>query len=201
MDFLEIAKMRFSSKKFTGEELPKDKVDTLLEMIKLSATAFGLQPFKVVIVKDQETKDKLLPASFNQQQIPSASHVLVFCAYTDVKQRIERYKEMMLEKGVPEENANGYINVMNGFMERMDDSATLNWAQKQTYLAMGNAINGAKALGFDSSPMEGFSPKDYSTILELDDNLVPTVVVPIGIAADEFKEKIRYSYSELFIEK
>ncbi|MCF7859224.1 MAG: NAD(P)H-dependent oxidoreductase [Candidatus Cloacimonetes bacterium] len=200
MEFNEIINKRYATKLFNKESIAEDKIEKLKEMIKLSASSFGLQPFKVVIVKDQEIKDKLLPASWNQPQIGSCSHLLIFCAYKNVDERIDEYENMLKATGTPKEKFSVYINMMRDFSKNTPDDRKLIWAQKQCYIALGNALNGAKALGFDSCPMEGFSPEEYAKILELSDDLVPTIVCPIGYAADEPRPKLRFSDKDLFVE-
>tara|TARA_Y100000310_G_scaffold293782_1_gene323661 strand:+ start:29584 stop:30192 length:609 start_codon:yes stop_codon:yes gene_type:complete len=198
MEFKEVIQERYATKKFDGTELEESKVKELLEMIKLSASSFGLQPFKVLVIKDREVKEKLSKASWDQPQITTCSHLLVFCSDKDVKSRITEYEQMMKDAGIPEDKVSTYIGMMRGFEEGLSEDHKLTWAQRQTYIAVGNAINGAKDLGFDSCPMEGFSAEEYSKTLELDENLVPTCLVPIGIAADEAHPKIRFKDEELF---
>ena len=200
MEFKELVKQRYAAKKFDGSLLPQDKVDDLLEIIRYSASSFGLQPYKVILVKDSETKQKLLPASFNQEQITTCSHILVFCADTQVKEHIDKYDEMMKASGAPDDSREGYIGVMRGFEQNLNDTDKLKWATNQTFLAVDNAINGATSLGFASCPMEGFSSEEYSKILNLPDNLKPACLVTIGVAADEPRPKLRYSKEDLFQE-
>lgn len=194
MEFSEIVKKRYATKKFDGTTLPQEKVDALLEIIKLSASSFGLQPYKINIVTDDTTREKLQAAAWNQPQITTCSHLLVFCAYKDAKKRIDQYEEMIGKETAPD-----YIGMMRGTLESKKEEDVLAWAKNQTYIAVGNAINGAKSLGFDSCPMEGFDAKAFKEILELDETLEPCVLVPIGIAADEPRPKIRYPNEELFI--
>lgn len=198
MDFMNICKERYATKKFDGKEIPQDKVDQLLEMIRLAPTSFGLQPFKIMVVTDQDTKEKLLPHSMNQEQVTTCSHLLVFCADTDIKPRIDGYEKMMLDAGVPKEKVEGYIGLMRGWLSHMPEENKLPWAERQAYIALGNGMNGAKALGFDSCPMEGFTPKEYTKILELPEHLVPVVLLPIGNAADEPKPKLRFPKDQMF---
>jgi len=88
--------------------------------------------------------------------------------------------------------------MMRGFENGLSEDKKLIWAQKQAYIALSNAINGAKALGFDSCPMEGFNAEEYSKLLNLPKNLVPTVICLVGYAADVPRNKIRYAKEELF---
>ena len=199
MEFKDIVKERYATKKFNGEKISKEKIDELFEMIRMSASSYGLQPWKVKVIEDPETKEKLFPFSFNQPQITSCSHLLVFCANIDLKGQIDKYENMMKEEGIPEDKIKFYIGMMGGSEEAMSDDQKLCWAQRQLYLALGNAINGAKSLGFDSCPMEGFDPKEYSKILELPENIIPTALVTIGYAADDPMPKIRFPKEDLFI--
>ncbi len=90
------------------------------------------------------------------------------------------------------------VDMMKGSMSGRIRDQVLNWAQKQCYIALGNGINGAKSLGFDSCPMEGFDAEQYSKILSLPKNLVPTVIMPVGYAVDAPRTKIRFSNEDLF---
>lgn len=199
VSYRQIVEQRYATKKFTGEKLPEDKVNELLEIIRLSASSYGIQPWKIKVVMDQETKDKLQAASWNQPQVGTASHVLVFCADVNLIALIDKLEGEIIKSGVTKEQIAGYVKMMKDFASSMSEEQKLNWAQKQVYIALCNALNGAKALGFDSCPMEGFSPKDYSEILKLPKHLVPTVVVPIGIAADSARPKTRFPLKDILI--
>ena len=200
MNFKEISKTRYATKKFTGEKISKEKIDELKELIRYSASSFGLQPYEIVVVKNDELKEKLLPLAYNQPQITTSSHIFVFCANSDVKSRIDKYEEFLGGENISE-GAKGYIGMMRQSLEGLDQEQRTNWASRQAYIALGNTINGAKSLGFDSCPMEGFDANGFKEALGLKDNLTPVAIVTVGIAADEMPKKIRYSTEDLFIEK
>ena len=195
MEFEKIVHERYAVKLFDGRKLPEEKVNKLFEIIRYAASSFNIQPWVVKVVTDQKIKERLTPASMNQKQIESCSHLLVFCANKDIAGNINRLEKLMKKAGAN----TGYIEIMRGFDKSMSDEQKLSWSQRQTFLALGNALNGAKALGFDSCPMEGFDPKEYSKILNLPSNLVPTAVCPIGYAADSQNEKLRFPKEEVFI--
>ncbi|MBI2572562.1 NAD(P)H-dependent oxidoreductase [Candidatus Woesearchaeota archaeon] len=192
MEFKDIVHKRYATKTFDGKQLPLDKVQQLLEMIRYAPSSFNIQPWKIKVITDQATKEKLLPVSWNQPQITSCSHLLIFCADTNIIDNIHK-----LEKALGPQ-AQGYIDMMKGFANNLTPEQKLSWAQRQVYLALANALNGATSLGFDSCPMEGFSAADYSKILNLPAHLVPTVVCPIGFAADVARPKMRFSKEEVF---
>ena len=198
MEFKEIVMKRYATKKFDGKKVDQKKVDDLLELIRYSASSFNIQPWKIKVVTDQKIKEQLSKASWDQPQIISCSHLLVFCADKDVLGKIKALEKAMIKNGAKKDDIKGYIDMMNGFANKLDDAGKLSWAQRQVYLAMGNAINGAKSLGLDSCPMEGFDPVDYSRILKLPSNIVPTALVPVGHAADTQPPKTRFSKEEVF---
>lgn len=198
MEFKEIVKERYAAKKFDGQILAQEKVDGLFEMIRLAASSFGLQPWKIKVVTDQKLKDALQAASWDQPQVGTCSHLLVFCADTQIEALIDRLAQEMSKTGMPAESLDSYVKLMRGFAEGLQGEQRLSWAQRQVYIALGNALNGAKALGFDSCPMEGFDPKEYARMLELPANLVPTVVCPVGYATDKQKQKVRFPKEDVF---
>lgn len=189
---------RYATKKFDGKKIPEGKLHELLEIIRYSASSFGLQPWKIKVVSDQKLKDELMAASWGQPQVGTASHVLVFCADTDISPLIGRLENLLIANGASKESLKGYVDIMRNFEKGMPADAKLAWAQKQAYIALGNALNGAKSLGFDSCPMEGFEPAKYSEILGLPKNLVPTLVCPVGYAADKPHQKARFPAKDVF---
>lgn len=199
MEFKQIVMKRYATKNFDGRKIPEEKVNELLEMIRYAPSSFNIQPWKIIVIKDQAIKDKLLPFSWNQPQVANCSHLLVFCANKNILENINLIEKESIKKGAKPESIKEYIKIMQDFEKSLDEEQKLNWAQKQTYIALGNALNGAKSLGFDSCPMEGFQPEEYSKILQLPGHLVPTVACPIGYASDKPKPKFRFEMKEIRI--
>ncbi len=198
MNFKKIVTERYAAKKFDGKLINSKKVDELFELIRLAPSSYNLQPWKIKVITDQKIKEQLKPASWNQEQITTCSHLLVFCANTDVMGNIDRMDHLVRAKGMPEEGRKSYIQMMRDAFKDSDQKENLSWAQRQVYLALENALLGAKALGFDSCPMEGFDAAQYAEILKLPQNLVPTVLCPIGYAADQPRPKTRFPKEDIF---
>lgn len=199
MELLTIAKERYATKLFDGKSIPEDKIEKLLELIRLSASSFGLQPYKIIVVTNKKLKEELEKASWGQKQITSCSHLLVFVADTRIIPRINGYEAMLIDSGLEENKARSYTDLMREFEKNTDEEQKKTWAQKQCYIALGNALNGSKSLGFDSCPMEGFDKDEYKRILNLEENEYPTVICPVGYAADKPRPKIRFSKEDIFI--
>lgn len=194
MDFKDIVMGRHAVRKFSDRKVSESDVEKLMELIRFAPSSYNLQPWKIKIVSDRETLDKLAPATWHQPQMVSCSHLLIFCADFDIKSKIDHLERIFVEKGIPLE----VIKMMRDFEAGMNDEQKKAWAQRQLYLALGNALNGAKALGFDSSPMEGFNPAEYSKILGLPHNIVPTALCAIGYAEGAPRDKIRFPVKDVF---
>jgi nitroreductase / dihydropteridine reductase len=197
MDFKQIVMSRYATKKFDGKKIPEKKVDELLEMVRFAPSAINLQPWKIKIVTDQKIKEQLKPVAFNQEQITTCSHLLVFCADPDYDSLIKRLGTLLKKSGAPEEMQKMITGMAADFTKPMSPEQKLAWSQAQTYLALGNALNGAKALGFDSCPMGGFDPKEFSRILKIPPPLVPVMLCPIGYAADKPMPKMRFPKEDI----
>jgi nitroreductase / dihydropteridine reductase len=197
MEFGKIVMSRYATKKFDGKKIPDAKVDELIEMVRYAPSALNLQPWKIKIVTDQKIKDQLKPAAFNQEQITTCSHLLVFCADPDYATLIKKLGVLLKKNGVPDETQKMIMDMAASFSNPMSPEQKLAWSQAQTYLALGNALNGAKALGFDSCPMGGFNPQEFSRILKIPPPLVPVMLCPIGYPADKPLQKVRFAKEDI----
>jgi len=201
MSFEQITKNRFAAKSFDNREIPEEKIEKLFELIRNAPSSFNIQPWKIIVIKDKALKEKLAPVSWNQPQITSCSHLLVFCADTNILENIDRLEKLMIKNGAKADQIQGYIQMMKDFEKPMTPEQKLSWAQRQAYIALGNAVNGAKYLGFDSCPMEGFDPEEYSKILNLPASIVPSALVTVGYTTEKQKQKVRFPVEEVFMEK
>lgn len=195
MEFKDIVMSRYATKKFDGRKIPESKINELLEMVRFAPSALNLQPWKIKVITDQKTKELLKPAAFDQEQVSTCSHLLVFCADPDYDSLIRRLGTLL--SGAPEEMQERVIAMAVQFTRPMSPEQKLAWSQAQTYLALGNALNGAKSLGFDSCPMGGFDPGEFSRILKIPPPLVPTMLCPVGYAADRPMQKMRFAKEDI----
>ena len=197
MQFKDIVMQRYAVKKFDGRLIDEDKISELLELVRFAPSALNLQPWKIKVIRDKKVKEQLRQASNDQAQITTCSHLLVFCADTDYDGLIRRLEALMKKHGAPLEMQKMVIGMASGFVAKMSAEQKFAWSQAQTYLALGNALNGAKALGFESCPMGGFDPKEYSRILKIPAHLVPVMLCPVGYAADKPMPKARFALDEI----
>ncbi len=191
---------RHATKLFSDRKVSAELVGDLQDLIRHAATAFNVQPWRVVVVESDAQKEALSEAAYGQPQITSCSHLFVYCANTDLETLVSRLEVKSTEAGLPAESVAAYIDMVQGFTAGLTGDNRLAWAQRQTYLALGNGINGAKSLGFDSCPMEGFDSARFAEILGLSDNLIPTVLMPIGYADSDPRGKLRFDREDMFFQ-
>lgn len=161
MSLIERLALRYASKQMNGEKLPQKKVDNILESIRLAPTSLGLQPFKVIVVENQELKDKIFERSApGQPQIPKASQVLIFACYKKITTEIlDTYFELIgkTRPMLAPEKVIAYRNMMNGLVSA-SAADNFNWAARQAYIALGFGLATAAYEKVDSVPIEGFNP-------------------------------------------
>src|SRR5690554_6904351 len=76
--------------------IPEDKLQTILEAANLTATSFGIQPFKLILLEGKLWREKLESATFHQKNIQTCSHLLVLAHRTDVNENyVEDYTRFM----------------------------------------------------------------------------------------------------------
>jgi nitroreductase/dihydropteridine reductase len=198
MEFINIIMQRYATKKFDRRRLDDVKIGQLFEMIRYAPSGLNLQPWKVKVVTDQKVKEELFPVSWNQEQITTCSHLLVFCADTNLEGLVARLEDLMRKNRVPEEKVQEWKGFASGMLSGMTPDQRLRFAETNVYIALANALNGAKALGFDSCPMGAFDPVAYSRILGLPIHLIPVVLCPVGYAADTPIPKMRFPREVIF---
>jgi len=198
MEFREAIMQRYATKRFTEQKIPESQIDQLLEMVRWAPSGLNLQPWRIKVVTDPQVKEQLSAASFDEPQIQSCSHLLVFCADTDYAGLVEKLLPSMKEAGLPEKTCE-IVKEISEEMAGMSPEEWLAYAQCQVYLAVCYAILGAKDLGFDSCPMTHFKPDEYARILALPPHLVPTLLCPVGYAADGAPKKWRYPKEDLLL--
>ncbi len=194
MNLKENLQTRFATKKFdSSKKVSEDKIQRILEAGNLSASSIGIQPYKFIMVKNEDKRKELGKHSFGQPQPTEASHLLVIATRTNIDQDyLSNYIEFCeKEKGLPAGTLNEFKQMCSGFISTFDTKEKLdNWTSKQAYLAMGTLLIACAEEGVDSVPMEGFVPQMYDEILGLEEkNLKSVLILPIGYAAEDDKYK------------
>lgn len=168
---LQALKWRYATKGFDpNRKLPDATWAALQETLVLSASSFGLQPYRFLVVNDPALRARLRPHAWNQSQVTDASHFVVLAARTAMTEaEIDRFIARIAEtRGTPPTALAGYRQMMTGSL--LGDAAQARipyWTAHQAYIALGNLLTSAALLGVDTCPIEGFVPAEFDRILDL----------------------------------
>lgn len=199
---------RYATKAFDpNKKISSEDISTIQEALRLSASSFGLQPWKFVFVENPVLREKLVEHSWGQKQVVDASHLLVFCVPSDfgMNDVIKLTSETANIRNIPKESLDGYEQMMIQAVEAKKEGGVLSsWMEKQTYIALGNIMTVLAQMNIDSCPMEGFISEKIDEILALKEKgLKSVVMLPIGYRDETDKyahlAKIRYSQDDSFL--
>jgi nitroreductase len=208
MNIIDSLKWRYAVKKFdTDKELSKAQVNTLKEAFNLTATSYGLQPLKLIVIKNKVVQEKLVPFSWNQPQVLQASHLLVICIQDNyTTKEVENYFNLVQKiRNTPDAVINPFKKFLTAEISKKTQEELYISNKNQAYIALGNLLTVCAYEEIDSCPMEGFTPDKYDEILDLKkDNLKSVLVLPVGFrATDDYMKdlsKVRKDLSESILE-
>jgi nitroreductase / dihydropteridine reductase len=199
MELRDTIAQRYAAKHFDGRPIPEGTVRRLLELVRFAPSGLNIQPWRVKVVSDPAVKKQLLEATYNEPQIMSCSHLLVFCADRDFLGLSAHLAKRMEVEGVPEK-IREIVNGIAGEMSHMPPEAWAGYATANTYLPAFLTQLVAIDMGFNSCIMSHFQPDEYSRILALPEHLQPVLLCPLGYADDQPLPKWRYSVDEYLID-
>ena len=188
-DLISKLEWRYATKKFDPNlVVSADKIDFILEAIRLSATSSGLQPYEVLVINNKAIREQIKPHAWNQGQITDSSHLLVFAAWDNyTAERINTMFDLTNEiRGFKNEGWENYRAMLLNTYPQRDAETNYQHAARQAYIGLGSALIAAAELKVDSTPMEGFDPVKVDEILGLKEKgLRSVLLLPVGYRADE----------------
>lgn len=188
MELLDKLKWRYATKAMNGEKVSEDKIERILEAARLAPTSSGLQPFEIIVVSNQDIKDKIKEVAWNQPQVSDCSHLLVFASWDNyTEERINYMFDLVNEeRGFKNEGWENYRQMLLGTYPQRSAEENFVHTAKQAYIAFSAAIIAAAFEGVDATPMEGFSPDSVDEILGLrEKGLKSVLLLPLGYRDSE----------------
>ena len=197
---------RYATKKMNGTVVPEDKLNTILEAIRLTPSSYGLTPYTVLVIKDKETLKKIQPTAYMQPQIVEGSHLIVFAVWNDITEKnVDDYMKLVADtRGIPVTALSGFKDMLWGTVKNLTQEQKVAWATKQAYIALGTGLVAAASEEVDSTPMEGFDPAKLDEVLGLRaQGLKSVVLLALGYRdavadATAGYKKVRRAKSDLF---
>lgn len=189
MSLIDTLNWRYACKNMDAEKpVEEEKVDRILEAIRLTATSSGLQQYELLVITNKEIQAKLQAIAWNQSQVTAASHVIVFAAWDHyTEERINMMFDLTNEiRGFKNEGWEAYRQMLLSTYPMRDAEANYQHAARQAYVALGTALIAAAMEGVDATPMEGFDPAAADEILGIRElGLRSVVLLPLGYRKEE----------------
>ncbi|HRY02454.1 MAG TPA: NAD(P)H-dependent oxidoreductase [Beijerinckiaceae bacterium] len=184
MNLIKKLEWRYATKKMDpARSVPQEKVDRILEAVRLAPTSSGLQPYEVIVVTNKAVREKISEAANGQKQIVEGSHLLVFAAWDDYSpERIDMMFDLTnAERGFTSEGWEAYRKMLLSTYPARGPDVNFHHAARQAFIGLGVALVAAAEEEVDSTPMEGFNPGKLDEILDLRARGLRSVaIMPLG---------------------
>lgn len=179
MTLLDALNRRYAVKRFADKALDPDRLHTLLEAIRLSPSAFGVQPYRLLLIQNPEVRAALVPHSMGQEKVLYSSHLLVFAACTAAGgEMVDEYVGCLSDqRGGGISLYDGLARHVKNYLDGMSAAEIAIWAEQQLYIALGNCLTSAALLEIDCCPMTGIDSAGYDEVLQLSAAGLRTVAV------------------------
>jgi nitroreductase len=205
---LEQLNWRYATKEFdTNRKISAADWATLETVLQLTPSSGGLQPWKFIVVTDPAVRAKLVPASYGQEKVSTASHLIVFASKNNFSEAdVDAHLQNVAKtQGVPVESLAQFRGMLVGLVKSMDEAARNVFAQNQVFIALGNFLTSAALLGIDACPMGGFDHAQYDEILGLKAKGYSSAVIATAgyrSAADKYASapKVRFPKEQIFVQ-
>ncbi len=190
MTLIDKLQWRYATKKMDSTKaVPQEKVDQILEAVRLTASSSGLQPYEVLVITNKDIRQQIKAVANDQSQVVDCSHLLVFAAWDNyTAERINTAFDMTETiRNLKSESGTAYRQMLLNTYPAREAEVNFNHAAKQAYIGLGTALIAAAYEQVDCTPMEGFNPAAVDEILNLQTKgLRSVVMLPLGYRkADE----------------
>jgi nitroreductase len=181
---------RRSVRSYLDVPVTDDEIRNLLELTGRAPSAFNLQPWRFIVVREQSLKDTLRAAAYGQRQVGEAP--VVFAMYADMEDTMANLAEVV-HPDLDADKRDATLTMLRNTFSNMTSDARTAWANAQANIALGYLLLLAKAEGFDTSPMLGFDPVKVKTALDIPASATVTALVALGRGAEEGFPSYRHS--------
>lgn len=206
MNIIDALNWRYAVRQFSHQRIDDEKINQLIEATRLSATSYGLQPYRMIVVDNIETRKKLMTYSMGQQKVVECSHLVVFAALAEPgNTMIDEYIHSVARvRKQSVDDLNGLAEHMRSVFANMSSEQKRIWAHQQVHIALGTMLTAAASMQIDSCPMGGIEAAGYDQVLGLSERgLETSVICALGLRHPEDHsarlEKVRYDQAEMVI--
>ncbi len=165
MNFKDSMQFRHACKAFDlNQKISPEDEAAILDFGRMSPSSFGIEPWHFLVLKEASLREKLHKACWDQVQITSSSFVVVYLTYLPHHFRgdTDLLRQRLWRRSLEEAR---YQTILQRVQTYLAEQNTLEWAKRQSYIALANMMTGAASLGIDSCPMEGFHSEKVKAVL------------------------------------
>ncbi|BAF71879.1 NAD(P)H-flavin oxidoreductase [Sulfurovum sp. NBC37-1] len=201
-DFTKAMQFRHACKLFDEtKQIPDETMRYILEAGRTSPSSFGMEPWKFLVIRNEEMKEKLRPICWNQPQITTCSDlVVILAAIESVRPQSGIPEKRFARRPLPQEQIDAYIDLYGNFLADTlsTDEKTFCWTARQTYITLANMMTAAAYEQIDSCPIEGFEKENVEKLLEIDSSKYQVAVMAaFGYRVNEQSEQLRLPFEEI----
>ena len=196
MNFRHACKIFDETKRISDED-----IKYILETGRKSPSSFGMEPWKFLVITNDELKTKLKPVCWDQAQITSCSHLVILLAGIDsVKVESGEVKKRFARREMPKESLEMYMDL---YAQHLKDTLSSNdniysWTSQQVHIASANMMTAGAVLGIDSCPIGGFDKQKVEEILNLDPQMYQvSLILPFGYRLNSQAEQLRVHFEDV----
>ena len=194
-EFLKAMAFRHACKRFdTAKAIPSEQFENILEVCRTSPSSFGMEPWRLIVVRNEKLRKALKASCWNQNQITEASELVIFTTDNDIVRSDSPYVRTMFERrSMPAEMVDTYMGIYKNYLAPIEEDEILleNWTAKQCYIALANAMTYAATLEIDTCPIEGFDKEEVEAILDLEYGHSVAVICAFGYRVNEQSPQMR----------
>lgn len=183
---------RRAARSFRQDPIPEEILGEILRLGVRSPSGYNLQPWRFVVVREKENKEKLKACAFDQRQVGEAPVMLICCGDRRVQEK--DYIESVIQLGKDEGAVNDeYADVMRSAIPQLfENKPSFNnieaWTNRHTMLAVAHLMIAAQGFGVDTCPMEGFSSAQVKEAFNIPSEVDVCCLLAMGYAAEPFKQ-------------
>ena len=192
MNFLDIAKRRYSCREFDGKDVSEADMKTILNAGLLAPSSLGLEPWEFWVVKGKKL-ETLKECCNSKRQFETCSFAVLILSYQDFSPQSDYVQKALKRR----EDYERVSKLYSPFLERVKGDLALKYGSEQAHLACMNLVNAAASINVDSCIIGGFEPSCVREKFAIPKELFCALILTFGYQKEEPKrEKTRFSFEE-----
>jgi nitroreductase len=203
MDVSDAIRTRRSIRKFKPDPIPEEKIKRLLESARLAPSGTNTQPWRFIVVRDDDTKIKLQKAAHNQRHVKRAPVIIVCCADLKAFKEFPARVDELIESGaLPERTRDVFIPYLKKGMDTVTKDALMVAAAANVAIAVEHIVLQAVEIGLGTCWIRWYEDEEVKEILDMPEHIEVMALLPVGIPDEDPSPRPRLSLDKIvFSEK